>query len=414
MKIRRILLILQCAFLILAIGSCSGTGKLTTQNFAGFYKPDLQLEGLSYTVFNLSDSVSILYFRFPIEKLKFQQQAGKRPVANFRLDYQVFDGFEKGVLIDSGHRVGADSLLFSGLFEDSVSMNALAGKNYHVLVKFTDINLQLASARLIYLPKAGMENEADFLLTDLENKPLIRNYINRIEQVRIRARFPQDSILVLKHFSFPDNTAANIPYAYVAPDESSEAVLQGSASIRFNGILSLPFNLKTEGVYLSANNESGLRIYRFYDGFPDIGSVDKMRESIRYISTDDELNELGQMTSKAAVDKFWIGLTGNSDRALSQIRRYYGRVEDANEFFSNTTEGWKSDRGMIYIVFGPPAVVYRNSLVEEWTYGEPGNPMSVKFYFQLKKSVIGITDYSLIRMSEYRRPWFLAVSNWRR
>lgn len=414
MKTRRILLILQSAILLLVIGGCSGTGKLTTQNFAGFYKPELKIDGLGYAVFNLNDSVSNLYFRFPIEELNFQQLAGKRPIAKYRLDYQVFDGLEKGMLVDSGHRIGADSLLFTGLIEDSVSMKALTGKNYHVLVKLTDINLLLSSASHIYLQKSGMENEADFLLTDTDFKPLMRNYINRIEQVRIRARFPQDSILVLKHYSFPEISAANIPYAYVAPDESSDAFLQGSTSVRFNGNLSLPFNLKAEGVYLSANNESGVRVYRFYDGFPEIGSVDKMFETIRYISTENELAELGEMTSKAAVDKFWIDLAGNSERALNQIKRYYGRVEDANCFFSNTTEGWKSDRGMIYIVFGPPAIVYRNSAVEEWTYGEPGNPMSVKFYFQLSKTSIGIPDYLLIRMSEYRRPWFLAVSNWRR
>lgn len=414
MKIRRLLLILQSSILLLAIGSCAGSGKLTSMNFAGIYKSNLQLKGFDYAIFNLNDSVSNLYFRFPVEKLKYMQRPGKGPLANFRLDYQVFDGFEKGMLVDSGHRLGADSLLFSGLIEDSISLKALSGKNYQVLIKFTDINSQLSFERLDYLQKANMENKNDFLLTDIDNKPLLRNYINRIEQVRIRARFPQDSVLVIKRYAFPEKMAASIPYAFIATDESSDAVRLDSTSIRFIRNLSLPFNLKAEGVYLSSQKEPGVRIYRFYDGFPEIGSVDKMRESIRYISTENELIELSQMTSKAAVDKFWVGLTGNSERALSQIKRYYSRVEDANEFFSNTTEGWKSDRGMIYIVFGPPAVVYRNSAVEEWTYGEPGNPMSVKFYFQLNKNAIGVSDYSLIRTSEYRRPWFLAVSNWRR
>ncbi|HOI88688.1 MAG TPA: GWxTD domain-containing protein, partial [Lentimicrobium sp.] len=92
----------------------------------------------------------------------------------------------------------------------------------------------------------------------------------------------------------------------------------------------------------------------------------------------------------------------------------YGRVEDANRLYSISGEGWKSDRGMIYIVYGPPNVVYRNSTSEQWTYGETGNPLSLRFLFNLENSADTPADYFLIRSDSYRNPWHLAVSNWRR
>jgi hypothetical protein len=98
---------------------------------------------------------------------------------------------------------------------------------------------------------------------------------------------------------------------------------------------------------------------------------------------------------------------------LSQIRRYYKRVEEANRFFSVAAEGWKSDRGMIYLVYGPPAVVYRTQDSEEWTYGEAGNPMSVRFLFNLNVNR-PVPDFEMLRSENYRNTWNMAVSNWRR
>ena len=155
-------------------------------------------------------------------------------------------------------------------------------------------------------------------------------------------------------------------------------------------------------------------MHRFYDGFPDIGSTGQMRESLRYISTDAEYREMSQLPPRAAIDEFWIKLTGHSERALSQIKRYYGRVEEANRFFSLSREGWKSDRGMIYMVFGPPNLVYRNTLSEQWTYGEAGNPLSLRFLFNLESVPDNQSEYFLIRSETYRTPWHMAVSNWRR
>ena len=129
-----------------------------------------------------------------------------------------------------------------------------------------------------------------------------------------------------------------------------------------------------------------------------------MREAIRFISTDEEYKKMLGQPPRQAVDDFWIGLTGNPERALSQIKRYYGRVEFANELFSSVIEGWKSDRGMIFIVFGSPSIVYRNSGVEEWTYGEPGSPLSFKFYFHKTVTIGGAEDYVLSRSEDYRRP----------
>lgn len=403
--------------LMLILSACKGPGKLSYKNLADFYKPEKQLKGLDYAVFNLNDSITNLYIRIPLSELTSavdKESNQTAPAVRFRLSYLLFDGFEQGRLIDSSSFAYADSLLNRDFFEDSAAIKALQGKNYILDLQLTDLNAKKSDNQFVILPKTGKGVAADYLVTGADTRPLMRNYVNRNDLIRIRTRFAGEYPLKLNRRIPSDSYAALPPYTFSGPEKFS---LPDSLSISIpaSGGFSEVFMLKDEGIYSTGDDqEDGFRLFRFYDGFPKIGSPSLMRESLRYIASDAEYNELFMTTPRAAVDRFWLDMTGDSERALNQIRKYYGRLEAANDLFTISREGWKSDRGMIYMVFGPPFVVFRNSQVEEWTYGEPGNPLSVRFVFRLLLSSNGISDYILIRSDEYRTPWHLAVSNWRR
>ena len=57
---------------------------------------------------------------------------------------------------------------------------------------------------------------------------------------------------------------------------------------------------------------------------------------------------------------------------------YYRRVRFANEEFTQYKDGWKTDRGMIYILFGPPNQVFYSDFVsfekasQQWVYYNNG------------------------------------------
>ena len=40
----------------------------------------------------------------------------------------------------------------------------------------------------------------------------------------------------------------------------------------------------------------------------------------------------------------------------------------ANQYFTSFKEGWKTDRGMVYMVFGPPDTAVLNGQQEIWEY----------------------------------------------
>jgi hypothetical protein len=88
-------------------------------------------------------------------------------------------------------------------------------------------------------------------------------------------------------------------------------------------------------------------------------------------------------------------------------------VRDANRLFTSYTEGWRTDRGMIFIVFGAPHTLYRNATSETWIYGQPGNPVSLSFTFNMVYNPFTPNDFTLSRSPIYESNWHQAVSIWR-
>ena len=76
-------------------------------------------------------------------------------------------------------------------------------------------------------------------------------------------------------------------------------------------------------------------------------------------------------------------------------------------------EGWKSDRGIIYIIFGVPNVVYKHKNYENWIYGEENNMMSLSFVFHKVDNPITDNDFVLSRSPVFKNNWFRAVDSWR-
>lgn len=390
--------------------SCKSPARLAYRNIAPFYNPDAEYKGLSYGLLNLGDSITNLYLSFPYNQLLYVKENGS-PVANFRFFYQLYDGFDNSRLIDSASFYGYDSLKQQDRFLDSIPLVTFRGRNYIISAELTDLNSGRSYGRFLSLNKSNYGASADVILLGSDNLPLMRNYVFGGELIKLK--FNEDLKEIRLAFASKPSLPALNPFT--ASSGSYETEIDSTFVIGTSEGYSDHLQLSRRGTYFK-ESENGYSIlaHRFYDGFPEIGTVAEMRESLRYISTDSEYRKMQEQTPRVAVDDFWINITGHPERALQQIKRYYKRVEEANRFFTLSKEGWKSDRGMIYIVYGPPSVVYRNAFSEEWTYGEIGNPFSVRFLFNSVLMAGDLTEFELVRSDNYRNSWHLAVSNWRR
>lgn len=111
-----------------------------------------------------------------------------------------------------------------------------------------------------------------------------------------------------------------------------------------------------------------------------LADLNKSIRQLRYVATQSELDYIQAGLSDdekiKRFEAFWKALDPSpaTDRNES-FDEYYRRVDLANKNFKSYTEGWMTDKGMVFIVFGQPMNVERSSqygdgrVYERWTYG---------------------------------------------
>jgi GWxTD domain-containing protein len=71
------------------------------------------------------------------------------------------------------------------------------------------------------------------------------------------------------------------------------------------------------------------------------------RAAFKKLQTDEEREQF--------IEQFWLRRDPDPDTPENEYREeYYRRIAYANERFSSGIPGWKTDRGRIYVTFGPP------------------------------------------------------------
>ncbi len=84
-----------------------------------------------------------------------------------------------------------------------------------------------------------------------------------------------------------------------------------------------------------------------------------LNEDVAYIITDEERAAFKQLSNDEERDQFieafWQRRDPTPDTEENEYKEeHYRRIEYANEHYAAGIPGWKTDRGRIYIVFGPP------------------------------------------------------------
>ena len=95
-----------------------------------------------------------------------------------------------------------------------------------------------------------------------------------------------------------------------------------------------------------------------------INNVDEALDQMRYIVTDKEYKLVKKSKRKEREKlfyQFWDGRDPTPGTITNELMdQYYYRVKYSNEKFAGFLPGWKSDMGMIYILFGPPDDMQRS------------------------------------------------------
>ena len=407
------------SMITLLIGSCSVPYELSQQNLSTLYDYQSNFTQPSYVLYHEKDTISSLYYTFQWSDFQYLKPTGQLNYsARASLRLYLRDSYESKTIIDSNFIYLTDTAYFGHNYHclDSLRLFVPKEGEYLLEIKLKDLNRDQEVESFIPVFKSDQPDQQYFMVRDTKGLPVFSPYITDKQEFKITSTRYGQSRLFVRYYNrdFPiaiPPFAADFGEPFDYKEDSSFFIEMHSGS---TALLTFP----DEGFYHFQPDSSikeGCTLFRFADHFQEIKSPEDALPPLRYITTLREFEKISSgSNSKLAIDSFWLENSGNIDRAKSLISKYYNRVQDANRYFSSYIEGWKTDRGMVYIVFGPPSHVYRGTNTENWVYGDAGYSLSMRFNFVRVNNPFSYNDYSLYRNPYYKEAWYNTVENWRR
>lgn len=400
--------------------TCTPTKKLSNQNMSAMYKKEMQALLPELAVYHVNTDTSELHFKIKASDLLFTRSYNE---PDFRCNVNIIAilkySFESTEILDSVSMRITDTSptnVSNKEFVGILKIKAKAWDHFLLEVIVTDQNRNTFSQSFVRMNKYDLFNGQNFMVTYANNNsPVFQQHVELSKKLNIQYTEHKKTNLFIRYYyrNFPIALAPFViepsnPFEYKA---DSTFVLTTDDNGKFDFACSKP------GFYhiqVDTTKKEGLTLFSFYPNFPEISTTDQLIGPLRYLLSKQEFDDINNSANKkAAFEDFWLKIGGSQDRAKELIKKYYTRVKDANMFFSSYIEGWKSDRGMIYIVQGPPNVIYKTSNSESWVYGEENNLMSVTYNFVKVKNPFSNNDFILERQNIYKSTWYRAVDIWR-
>jgi len=326
---------------------------------------------------------------------------------DFYMSYQLADD-EIGRSIFYTDSIQPSQLVSSGSRNHLMSFH-LTSKRDKAKWIFLYFKSKKNSKQLVFFHSIEQAN-GGLYLQDAASVPMASRFVRQGEIFSVKTLRPADSLLWVYYYS-QDFPQADIPMESTPVD--SKMKLDSLFQIKPN----FPFQSQKEGLYLIKTDTSakcGLSFIMKDPYYPRHAQIDDVINSLVYITTDNEYQILtSSLEKKKTLDRFWLNLFKSPDRAKPTIRSYYQKVEEANLLFSNYKEGWKTDQGMIYIIYGAPLEVYSYGNKEEWIYQMPEDNSRISFTFVEVNTIFGGSFYALIREKRHSRHWHKALELWR-
>ncbi len=405
--------------LLIAKGCYNSMTYLPNQNLQHLYAKGeaAQLRPM-IKAYHTSKQATKIWVCYPQEVLNFKKddQTGKSTTA-LKIILKVYKDYESQTLVDTTSRVIYRSVdeLRNGKLCETFKLQA-RNVPYLLVTESKDLHAdhQLKSFR--YIHPYNYQGPQNFLIrkqgTDL---PVFKNYLPQQAEFRIAYSGNNKDSLPLEYFK-TRNVHPPAP-AFIKDYEAPNFNANNTDSIYFLP-LHEPIELERKGLYVlkGAPGMAGGYPFRITSKhYPDIKIPKDLRTPLIYLTSKKEYKGIAQKkNTKAAVDDFWLNIAeNNEERARQLIQTYYQGVIEANQKFTKFRKGWKTDRGMIYTIYGPPPFVYRNNEEEKWIYPQTSTFPRVEFNFKKVHQPPFNNLYKLKRNKKLKRIWYKAVDKWR-
>jgi GWxTD domain-containing protein len=410
------MLIMTCLLLLTITCRSPYVATGTRWNLAAIYNPASSQVHPSFRVFHNSDNTSLLLIKlFPSELLFNQANVEGNFISKVSVQVQNYE-------IVGNKTALADSMTYYySIKQENVGKRFLAqiplrtdvGKRYQVRVVTRDLLRKDFNLKFIDIDKTSEYSEQNFNVLNQNGIPYFDNVIPAGAVCRIQHRNPVHDKIYINY----NKNEVPLPKPVFATSPDEVLYNKPDSVYTMDYLSNTYFAFNQEGSYhfrFDTNQAEGLTLLYLGEDFPKVQSVDDLLEPLAYITTTGEYNKLltGQ-NKKLTVDNFWLNLGKSTSKSKELIRIYYNRVYFANYYFTTNKPGWKTDKGMVYIVYGPPQNMQKTPNSEIWLYYTKGATNTISFTFLYKPTPFSIDNFYLQRSESQDWHWREAVDSWR-
>jgi GWxTD domain-containing protein len=415
-------------FVILVISCTSTKPVFDPKDLSYLYNPTKNPINPRYIITNPSDSQSVIAVKFFASELFFSQANPQGvPSASMLITIKIYN-ITQGMMLSDTAKYNLNIVKEEGKPEYvyNIPLRVRNGFEYVAEVKILDRLRSLVMQAFVPFNTQSYTNRYNFRAQGHFQKNIIFNPVLRVDEfvnlVYLSGHVDSLYISFYKPFRLhPD------PPTMLLPEKSIDYGPDTTVALPYCD--TLPIMFPREGIYMCGvkrDVKDGFAFFNFGATYPEMNTPEVMIEPLAYLATEDELNDMrSALKPKVALDEFWIKCGGNVAKARELIRIYYTRVLYSNYYFTSYKEGWRTERGMIYIIYGPPDKVYKNPEGESWGYRKPviksswGTRYHVKeeylyFNFKKKESIFSDNDYYISRSETLISFWEQAIAAWKK
>ena len=412
------------AVMVCALWGCSSTEKTTSEEqavyLASLYNPSQLSLHPDFSIYHESDLFSTLYIRAYPAELRFSQtNEDSEYRAMLSIRYRLIQLDEPGL---EGAVVDSASVTYKLVAQDenrpaffaSLSIPVKSGNRYLMRIQAQDLTRGSIGLKYLFIDKSNPYGSQNFKVVSLNSGyPKFMRFFMPGEKFNVRYRDPaMDSVYVDYHrmvseLPRPPITASADYTLSHTPDTSFIFPLDDTSS----------YGLEREGIYfvrVDPEQEDGLTLFNFGGSFPDVKTPEELMEPVFYLATLAEYRDIRtESNRKLAVDNFWLKMGNSVEKSRELIRIYYNRVVYSNLYFTTNKEGWKTDQGMIFILFGPPNRIQMTGTGERWYYFARRKSKAVEFRFDRRPDAFSSEHLEWVKTTESQVYWNEAVRSWR-
>ena len=366
-----------------------------------------------------------VYVAFANDILQFVKERQGHFTAGYELFVSIFD--------HKGNHVAEKSIgnyLNVETFQDTndrdlknkhrLSFELFPGR-YKLKLDLTDYDTQKSLHREKEINIEGFDLEKISISEILFADKVLFDSLKNIQEIRpnLNRYFLDPKSYFWAYFEiYPTTAPSNLKFTYTIIDALDQAVIRNEQQITpgkkiMPYLLDLSKDIKTPGRYtlivqIEGKNEKASTRAKFSANWSNFEfsrlNINTAIETLKEFISDKEYKNLEQAadsTKEFWFTSFWKDRDPTPDTKENELQEeFYQRVDFSNNQFTVNAldkEGWKTDRGNIYIKYGPPTDVERHMdqlnlpPYEIWYYEKSDR----RFFFEDKS---GIGDFQLVRI----------------